>query len=1339
MIKKVISGLLSAVMATALITNDFDTSKQVSDRKPVNGEKTFSKDGMSINSTNSLGNYINDAMQNKEQPKNMSYQHMCNYDVGFAKFDKETKELQIYSSQPSDVKLSVIFRNEDTDEVVYTEEHEVAQGINTLNTYKVEFSSLPEFFIVDIMLFDSFNSPVCEPYTITSYTRFTQEIKAADIYDFEEEYVVNLDEDDTTNFVVLNENTVKGETSEDTNILVSADYENDQYVFEHIDDTIRYLDKGDHFFIQPTKNDIIALSIGDISIDGDRATLTGDDNTEGLFDVIKIETSAADVSDAVIDEEASPKNLEYNGSTEDENGENALEYTFAGEYNYAQASFSNSTSIEMEYEFGDDDDDDDDDETDLSKPDFQNKELETKEKKLDVDGEISGKLIFTAGFSFEFYQKWTHVEFEIGFSPSISLEVECSGKIERPIAAAAHPVGWVVVPGLWFGFKPELTFTIEGKVTYTKTLGYDYVWSFDSSREKKFSYTCEPSEDNGSEIKVEANISISLDFQPMFYIFSENVAAIILSMPIELGLNVTTNNMLDNLVSRSNTNPQSMLFKNIRGYDEDTAHMCTLCYNIMPYYAISVSLELDVKCIPFFDTITISLYEYDSKEDENNKINNLKMYCSVNHGITDFGDCPYQGYKTTIDVNGSKELDEAGAEVTVDGLKGEADNYGIINFYCENGRHSYSVAVEGKTIKTGSFEIDDAVKYITVSLAEDKDVSSDGDKIVTTAPVTGFNMPSHIEDIPARSVDTICLESGRLGDAIFYYIYPNGEMNIHGSGEMYDFSGSPLAHLQTVKTVVFYDSSPEKGQYITSIGNNLFNGAENLETVYLSNEVTKIGDGAFMNCKALKYFCYGGENDKTLSLALPSKLKTIGNDSFKNCTSAAFGDIVFGNSLTSIGENSFAGNPTITAIYIPSSVTFIGDHAFLSCPNIKKADIRANITECGGFLYGADSMTELILPSFITVNGSGNIKQIFNNNANVHFNETRMPEKLTKVTVLSGKVIPDDAFAGLSDVETIVIPEGITAVGNHAFNSLNKLSIIKCVDETKELSFSDIFKNAAIIGDNAFNSCSQLEIGELLFGDNLTSIGYNAFSGDSAITAINIPASVEFIGSSAFSYCSSMTKAEIHANITGCSGTFFGSTSIEELILPSFITVNSSERARQLFNNNANVHFNETSNTDSIKKVTILSGESMPEHYLDGLYNITTLELPSELKYVGPYATHDINLETFAEVIYNGTKEEWANIVIEEHNEPLEGTITFSTKEEWITGDANGDGDIDMSDVVLIMQALANPDKFGINGTDPTHITENGFKFGDTNGDGLTLKDALRIQEYLLGKITSLV
>ena len=65
-------------------------------------------------------------------------------------------------------------------------------------------------------------------------------------------------------------------------------------------------------------------------------------------------------------------------------------------------------------------------------------------------------------------------------------------------------------------------------------------------------------------------------------------------------------------------------------------------------------------------------------------------------------------------------------------------------------------------------------------------------------------------------------------------------------------------------------------------------------------------------------------------------------------------------------------------------------------------------------------------------------------------------------------------------------------------------------------------------------------------------------------------------------------------------------------------------------------------------------------------------------------------------------------------------------------GDANCDGDVDMSDVVFIMQVLANPDKY--------KFSEVGAYNADVceAGGGITANDSLAIQNYLLGKINKL-
>lgn len=73
-------------------------------------------------------------------------------------------------------------------------------------------------------------------------------------------------------------------------------------------------------------------------------------------------------------------------------------------------------------------------------------------------------------------------------------------------------------------------------------------------------------------------------------------------------------------------------------------------------------------------------------------------------------------------------------------------------------------------------------------------------------------------------------------------------------------------------------------------------------------------------------------------------------------------------------------------------------------------------------------------------------------------------------------------------------------------------------------------------------------------------------------------------------------------------------------------------------------------------------------------------------------------------------------------------------------GDADCDGQVLLNDAILVMQAIGNPDEYGVGGASKTAITEQGRKNADVagNGDGLTNMDALTIQKYLLNLLDKL-
>ena len=85
-------------------------------------------------------------------------------------------------------------------------------------------------------------------------------------------------------------------------------------------------------------------------------------------------------------------------------------------------------------------------------------------------------------------------------------------------------------------------------------------------------------------------------------------------------------------------------------------------------------------------------------------------------------------------------------------------------------------------------------------------------------------------------------------------------------------------------------------------------------------------------------------------------------------------------------------------------------------------------------------------------------------------------------------------------------------------------------------------------------------------------------------------------------------------------------------------------------------------------------------------------------------------------------------------------TTTVSTPAVKLAGDTNCDNEVNIADAVLIMQSLANPDVYGLKGSNPNHITEQGYANGDVTGsnDGITNADALAIQKFKLNLISKL-
>ena len=96
---------------------------------------------------------------------------------------------------------------------------------------------------------------------------------------------------------------------------------------------------------------------------------------------------------------------------------------------------------------------------------------------------------------------------------------------------------------------------------------------------------------------------------------------------------------------------------------------------------------------------------------------------------------------------------------------------------------------------------------------------------------------------------------GKCGDNLSWK-YTNSTLTITGTGAMYDYTSS------TMPWILLRDSITEIviSSGCTLIGNSVFAGCANLNSVTIPNSVTGIGDSAFSGCgKLCKIYCYAVE------------------------------------------------------------------------------------------------------------------------------------------------------------------------------------------------------------------------------------------------------------------------------------------------------------------------------------------------------------------------------------------------------------------------------------------------------------------------------------------------
>lgn len=1094
---------------------------------------------VSMKATNSFGQLLVNGIEGQSTDADGSTNRITNVTM-----NGRTANVQFVLDGTADLMVA-IYTDGTEEEMVASGTTEVSGSADNGAAQVSIVGDIPETYTIKAFLLDKTDhSPLSSAYTDVSHTQEIIDLDNATVNDFPKDRVINLDDQDNTNFAVVNKETTLLTYEDNTageNQLLSEDDTSLVYTFGNAGAEIRNLQPGDILTYEYAPGELLIARVQDITVNGDIVTIQGDDTLEptDVFDILKIE-EFADSGELVHSDEGMDPAVTYLGMSTGADAENKFEIK--------DGAISDNVPIvdNVTHEFA-----------------LNGTLKDIKDGMLSVT--VNGEASSFANIDFAYYIAWNKQWIALSSQVSISGKISVGGAISAKV-----PLGPLHTPkmlkkiGIEAEITPNIVLELSGQITFKFSyeqrmlLGYSTMGGFQNLSEPAKGKV-EPVMDDDKSTSKTISIFAGLEIGPKVQLGDE-----LLWVEFKLKGGV-----------KASAEPL--------GTGEGVRHECAQCLD----FTEKLTGKLTIKLILLKkDLVNVGVPE---------EINLLDIpignwYWSLTFGEVGEGTCPHLTYHVQISVKNHRESGITIYEKLTSGTQmkfvelGKTDENGTLQVYLPTGNHDLMASI-GKQNYSGMAMITGSPTEIELSQerTEQPDEPEKSDYTIENGRLTIYNENMMMDY--ARAEDTPWYGSR---DEITYILTQYGVKKI---------SSYAFADCDKVTEVYI-------GDEITEIGDYAFSGCSSLKKITFVGTIAKwkeiqIGagndvlnevaiicsDGVINASEGEKILASGkcGENaywtldaNGTLIITGEGSISDEANDEYKqggwSAQRAKIKVVVIKQGITKIGRSAFGDCENLMKVDIPSSVIAIGDYAFFRCYRVENIIIPDTVTEIGECaFYGCDGLTSFTIPSSVTKIGERAFYGC---------------DGLTSMVVPSSiTYIPRGLFWKCHNLEYVDICEGVGAIGEEAFRACDALINVEIPSSVKKLggeAFQECKKlvNVVIpegvteIGDSAFRYCESLtnvlmpetitRIGSFAFGScnlkniklpkQLTVIEWYTFAYCKNLVNVGIPEGVEEIEQGAFDECSSLKSVVIPESVTKIgSGVFFMCSSLETITIPKSV------------------------------------------------------------------------------------------------------------------------------------------------------------------------------------------